>query len=438
VDAEWLIPHFEKMLYDNALLARVYGEAGHFLADPRWAGVARATARYLVREMQGPEGGFYSSTDADSEGEEGLYFTWTAAEVRSALAPADAELVVRLCGLDGAANFEHGRSALRPRVTLPELARETGRSESDLREAVRAARAGLLKARTRRVPPALDDKRLAGWNGMTIWALAWLGGAAGDGETLASAQRAGAFVVRELLLPDGRLARSWRDGRTSGAETLEDVAWVAAGLVELYQADGDVAWLAAALRLVDARLPRYLDADGRAFEAPDDGEALVARPHAASDGATPASSAVLASALARLAALAGRPDLAAAAERVVRAEAATIARIPDGATALVDAAAELAAPSASVVVVGDPAAAVTKALLRVARRHAPAGAVVAPAPAVPVPATVVATVPLFAGREGHPGDEPVAYLCEGGSCRLPVSDPDELERELRALSTVDR
>ncbi len=436
VDAEWLIPHFEKMLYDNALLARAYGEAGVFLGDPRWTGVAHSTARYLVREMQGPEGGFYSSTDADSEGEEGLYFTWTAAEVRAALPAAEAELVERLCGLDRPANFEHGRSALRPQITLSALASETGSSEEDLRERMRAARAGLLAARARRVPPALDDKRLAGWNGMAIWALAWLGATTEDTAVLAAAQRAGAFVLREMLRPDGRLARSWRDGRVSGVETLEDVAWVAAGLVELYQADGDVAWLTAALRLVDARLPRYLDADGRAFEAPDDGEALVARPHAASDGATPSSAAVLASALARLSTLADRVDLAAAAERIVRAEAGTIARMPDGATALVDAAAELAAPAASVVVVGEPGSPATAALLRAARRHAPAGAVVAPAPAVPVPAAVAAAVPLFAGREGHAGGEPVAYLCVGGACRLPAADPEALARSLQALGTA--
>ena len=223
-----------------------------------------------------------------------------------------------------------------------------------------------------------------------------------------------------------------------GVETLEDVAWVAAGLVELYQADGDLGWLAAALRLVDARLPHYVDAGGRAFEAAGDGEALIARPHAATDGATPAAGAVLAAALSRLAAIAGRGDLAAAAERIVRAEAETIARMPEGATALVDAAADLAAPPVSVVVVGEPGSPATAALLRAARRHAPAGAVVVPAAAVPVPEAASRLVPLFAGREGRAGDEPVAYLCEGGACRLPTASPDALERSLQALSKPHR
>jgi hypothetical protein len=433
VDAAWLIPHFEKMLYDNALLARAYGEAGVAESNERWTAVARATARYLVREMQGPEGGFYSSTDADSEGEEGLYFTWTAVDVGAALAAGDAALVIRLCGLDGAPNFEHDRSALRPQITLAELAREAGRPENELGEWLQGARAGLLVARSQRVPPLCDDKRLAGWNGMAVWALAWLGATLEEPELLAAAQRAASFLLLEMVRADGRIERSWRDGHTTGAETLEDVAWVVAGLAELYQADGNTAWLAAALRIVDARLPHYLDAGGRAFEAADDGEVLIARPHGATDGATPASGGVLASALARLAAITARADLAAAAERLVGAEAETLARMPEGATALVDAATDLAAPPVSVVVMGEPGRPATTALLRAARRFAPAGAVVVAAPAVPVPPEVSALVPLFAGRERLAGSEAVAHLCEGGTCRLPTSDPDTLAAALREL-----
>ena len=426
VDAAWLIPHFEKMLYDNALLARVYGEAGVALGNERWIAVARETARYLVREMQGPEGGFFSSTDADSAGEEGLFFTWTAAEVRAALPADDAELVVRLCGLDRQPNFEHDRSALRPLLAAADLARESGQSVEDAAARIERCRAGLLAARAQRVPPVCDDKRLAGWNGMAAWALAWLGAALEEPDLLAAAQRAGSFLLRSLIRADGHIERSWRDGRTTGAETLEDVAWVAAGLVELYQVDGDVAWLRAALRIVDARLPHYQVAGGRVFEAPDDGEALIVRTHAATDGATPASGAVLAAALARLSAISGRGDLAAAAGRLVAAESETLSRLPDGATALADAATDLASPPASIVVVGDPAWPSTAALLRVARRHAPAGAVIVPAAVVPVPPEVVALVPLLAGRERCPEGRAIAYVCEGATCRLPAATADEL------------
>jgi uncharacterized protein len=430
VDAAWLVPHFEKMLYDNALLGRLYGEAGIALDNERWTAVARETADYLIREMQGPEGGFYSSTDADSEGEEGLFFTWTAAEVRAALVPGDAQLVVDLCRLDSEANFDRGRSVLRPQVTLAELAHTAGESESDLAARVEHCRAALRSARSRRVAPALDDKRLAAWNGMTIWSLAWLGASLEAGDLLAAARRAGAFLLRELVRADGRIERSWRDGRSGGAETLEDLAWVLAGLVELYQADGDTGWLRAALRVADARLARYQDPTGRAFETPADGERLFLRPHSATDGATPASGAVLASALLRLGAIAGRGDLAEAARRIVAAEAETAARQPDGASALLDAAAELAAPITSIVVVGDSAWPSTTALLRAARRAAPPTAVVVPAFVVPVPPETVATVPLLAGRERAPGTA-TAYLCEGATCRLPTGNADDLAAALR-------
>ena len=434
VDAQWLIPHFEKMLYDNALLARAYGEAGAFLGEPRWIAVAIATGRYLLREMQGAEGGFYSSTDADSEGEEGLFFTWTAAEVRAVLAADDAALVTRLCGLDGEPNFEHGRSALRPQITLAALARESGHAEAELVARLQDARTGLLAARSHRVPPGLDDKRLAGWNGMAIWALAWLGATIEEPELLAGAQRAASFLLRETVRGDGRIERSWRDGRITGAETLEDVAWAVAGLTELYQGDGNTAWLAAALRVADARVAHYLDAGGRAFETPDDGESLIARPHDATDGATPAAGAVLAPALTRLAAITGRDDLAATARRLVDAETETITRMPEAATALVATAADLAVPPVTVVVVGEPGRPATAALLRAPERFAPAGAVVVAARVVPVPPEVSALVPLFAGRERLVGDAAVAYVCEGGACRLPTSDPEELATLLRAVA----
>jgi len=431
VDADWLVPHFEKMLYDNALLARAYGEAGVFLGESRWTETALATARYLVREMQGPEGGFYSSTDADSDGEEGVYFTWTADEVRQALPPAEAALVIQACGLAGAPNFEHARSVLRPARFDSGSVGSGGAGGGGSLE---AARAGLLAARSRRVLPALDDKCLAGWNGMAIWSLAWLGATLEEDALLAAARRAAAFVLRELVDASGRLARAWRAGRTGGAETLEDVAWVAAGLAELFQADGDAGWLRAALHVVDARLPRYAGADGVLWDSPDDGEALIARPRGALDGAAPASAAVLAGTLARLSVLAGRDDLGAAARRAVAGDAALAAAAPESATSLIDAAAALARPAASVAIVGDPGAPTTAALLRAARRALPAGAVIVPVPAVPAPPETASLVPLLAGREGRAGDPPVAYLCEGGTCRLPTGSAEGLERALRALA----
>jgi uncharacterized protein YyaL (SSP411 family) len=274
------------MLYDNTLLARLAARQ----VSPRSARGGRgggATADYLLREMQGDEGGFYSATDADSEGEEGRFFTWTAEEVRATL-PADlASLAVERFGLAGPPNFED-RFVLRSAATPAELAAARGVETDTIVASLEKARALLYQRRARRVAPLTDDKRLAGWNGMAMWALAHLGARLDRPDYLDAARHAGRFLLATMVRPDGGLHRSWRDGRVTGAETLEDVAWVSAGLVELYQADGDTAWLRAALRLVDARLPRYRDAGGALYETPDDGEPLPLRPRSPYDGAIPA------------------------------------------------------------------------------------------------------------------------------------------------------
>jgi hypothetical protein len=429
VDERWLVPHFEKMLYDNALLARLYGEAGVALDRSEWLAVARATADYLLREMRGDEGGFFSATDADSEGEEGRFFTWTPDEVREAL-PADlAALVVEFFGFDDRPNFEE-RFVLRPVVTPSELAAAHGIGVEAIESRLAEARRLLYERRAQRVPPLTDDKRLAGWNGMAVWALAHLGALLDEPGYLATAQRAGRFLLGTMTRPDGGLHRSWRHGRVTGAETLEDVAWVAAGLVELYQADGDTAWLRAALRTVDARLPHYRDAAGAMFEAPDDGEPLPLRPRNPWDGAIPAAPAVMAATLTRLAALTARADPAEAALRSVAAEALLLERSPENATGMIGAAAIALTPPTQLVVVGEPYAPATRALLAAARRALHPPTVVAPASAVPVSDSDVDLVPLFAGRESVEPGTALAYLCRNGACRLPTSDPDALARAL--------
>ena len=432
VDAQWLVPHFEKMLYDNALLARAYGEAGLAFSRPDWVGVARATAEYLLREMRGPEGGFFSSTDADSDGREGTYFTWTPEQVRDALPPHEAALVAALCGLGARGNFEGASSVLRPVRTLAEAAADAGLDSGEAAPALERARSALLDARARRVPPATDDKRLAGWNGMAVWSLAFLGAALPDAGFLDAARTAARFVLRNAG-PGGRLARSWRGGAVSGAESLEDVAWVAAGLVQLFEADGDPEWLGAARSLLARRLPHYLDGAGAAFDAPDDGEVLFMRPRTSYDGAAPADAGVLAATMLRLSALAGDGELRTSAARAVAAGAAAVERAPEACLTMLSAAAAASRPPLTLVVVGETAWRSTRELLDVAWRRRPAACALAVSPGVPVPERVVASVPLFAGRGPGEGERARAYLCEGGACRLPVEEPAELARALDEL-----
>ena len=429
VDREWLVPHFEKMLYDNALLARAYGEAGLLMERGGWLSVARTTADYLLREMRGPDGAFFSSTDADSEGHEGRYFTWTPTQVRAVL-PADlADLVIAVCGLGPTGNFEGDASVLRPRSDVAaELALAPGVAEGMLEQ----ARQRLLAARGTRVAPPTDDKRLAGWNGMAVWALAWLGAGLEEPRYLEAAQQAGRLLL-ERRTPDGRLVRSWRAGASTGTETLEDVAWVSAGLVQLFEADGDVAWLAAARDLLGRRFPHYSDG-AVVYDTPDDGPGLIMRPRNPTDGATPSAVGVVAETLLRLSALTGDQSLRAWAERSLAAEFAVVARIPAMTTTLLRALESSAAPPVTLVVIGDRSWESTRHLARAAWRSKPPACTVALSPSVPVAPHVVRAVPLFSGRESAVDSVALAYLCEGGRCRLPIADPEVLASSLTALS----
>jgi uncharacterized protein YyaL (SSP411 family) len=436
-DRQWLVPHFEKMLYDNALLARAYGEAGVLLQRSDWVAVARATADYLLREMRGPEGAFFSSTDADSEGHEGKYFTWTPDQVREALPGRQADLVIALCGLRAAGNFEGGASVLRPVRPLREVAAELAVSLRDAAPMLADAREELLGVRAARVAPATDDKRLAAWNGMAVWALAWLGAALPAPRYLDAARQTAAFLL-DRREGNGRLVRSWRDGRASGTETLEDVAWVSAGLVQLYESDGNVRWLNAARDLVEHRLPHYHDGEGAVFDTPDDGPPLVVRPHDPTDGATPSAVGVVAATLLRIASLTGDESLHDLATRAIDSESSLVARIPAATTTLLAAIETACRPPATLVVVGNPSWESTHRLLRAAWCHKPAACALALSPTVPVPVEVTRTVPLFAGREGAGAEPALAYVCEGGRCSLPLSDPTALAASLSAIARSRR
>ena len=432
VDRDWLVPHFEKMLYDNALLTRVYGQAGLAFGREEWVQVARATADYLLREMRGPEGAFFSSTDADSEGREGRFFTWTPDQIREALPAELAALAIAFFALGPEGSFEGAASVLRPARPLAEIAAELGLDPAAAAGGLAEARERLLAARARRVPPATDDKRLAGWNGMAVATLAWLGAALPEPRFLAAAREAAMFLL-DHVRPDGRIVRSWREGVTSGAETLEDVAWVSAGFVQLYEADGDVRWLAAARELIVRRLPHYQGASGVLYDTPDDGPGLIMRPRNPTDGATPSAAGEMAATLVRLAAVTGDEDLLAAAERALRAEAAVVARIPAMTTTLLQAFEAASRPPVTLVVVGDRQWDSTKNLLAVARREKPSGCALAFSPSVPVPEELVRHVPLFAGRESVRDGRARAYLCKGGVCLLPIEEPEALSRALLDL-----
>ncbi|BDG08420.1 thioredoxin domain-containing protein [Anaeromyxobacter paludicola] len=413
-DARWLVPHFEKMLYDNALLAVAYAEGFQATGDPMFARVARETCDYLLRELALSEGGFASATDADSEGEEGRFFVWTARELRERLG-GEAERFMAHHGATEAGNFEGANVLFVPRPDEAEHA------------ALSPARARLLEARARRPAPLRDDKVLASWNGLALSALAVCGRILGEPGWLAAASRCAGFLLGALR-PEGRLLRSWRAGRAAVPGTLEDHAFLAQGLLDLHEATFDPRWLGASLALC-AELGRFADPRGGWFATAADAERLIAREKPSRDGAEPSGASVAAQVLLRLAALTGRAPLRAEAERALRAAAPLLEEHPLTLTEMLVAVELAAAPPREIVLVwpaGEPPPA---ALLgELARHYLPEAARTGAAEGEPL-ARLAALAPLVEGRTCV-GGRAAAYVCEGGACKLPATDVQGLRAAL--------
>jgi uncharacterized protein YyaL (SSP411 family) len=414
-DAGWVVPHFEKMLYDNALLARVYAHLWRRTGSPLARRVAAETCQWLVREMTTPEGGFASALDADSDGAEGLFYTWTPDELAGALGTEDGQWAAGAFGVTGSGTFEHGRSVLQ-RHTDPADDARLGR-----------IRAALLAERQRRVRPGRDDKVVAAWNGLAIAALAEAGLLLGEPGFTAAAERA-AGLLAEVHLRDGRLARTSRDGAASGtAGVLEDYACVAEGLLALSGVTGQDRWVSLAGQLLDVALARFADGAGGFYDTPDDGEALVYRPADPADGPTPSGAFAAAGALLSYAALTGsmrHRDAALAALGLLPAIASRYPRAAGSGLAVAEAA--VSGP-AEIAVIGPPGDPRTAELHRTALQAAPPGAVLALGDGRG--AGEADGIPLLAGR-GLVGGAPAAYVCRQFSCLAPVSTPEALRAVL--------
>jgi uncharacterized protein YyaL (SSP411 family) len=408
VDDIWLVPHFEKMLYDNALLLRDYALALRLTGEPRHGEVAGRIAGYLLREMRLEGGGFAAAQDADSPGGEGAFFTWTPDEVREVLPAADADAVIARFGVTGRGNFE-GRTILRvvdPGVAVPPAAREA-----------------LYDARALRPAPARDDKVIASWNGLAIGALAEAGMGMRQPEWVEAAREAAGFVLEHMVV-DGRLMRVHAGGRARHLATLDDHADLADGLLALYAADFDPAWLEQARALADAMLDLFADPGGGAFfMSGSDAPPLIARTRDLEDHPSPSGNAQAAWVLARLHLLTGDPRLARAAEGAVGAVATQAARWPQAFARALVTADLLASRPVEVAVSGALDDARTQALVDAARASAGPYAVMAAGD--PADARAAAAAPLLADRPLL-GGAPAAYACSGFACRAPVSDPPAL------------
>lgn len=436
VDVQWLTPHFEKMLYDNAQLARVYLHAWQ-VSGSFYHTIAEEILDYVAREMTDPEGGFYSTQDADSEGEEGKFFVWTPAEIRSLLGQ-EADAFMEAYGVTEAGNFE-GRNILEFVGHMSQRA--------ELAE----ARRKLFAAREQRVHPQRDEKVLTSWNGLILATFAeaarvlspsppplsppQLWGRSGGGGSTSPlpqdwergelyrqvAERNADFLLSELRTPDGRLYHTWKDGEANINGYLEDYAHLVVGLLELYQTTFEPRWYLAARELAEVMIEHFRAPDGGFFDTSDDHEALIIRPRELQDNAVPSGNAMAAVGLLRLAGLAVEPRYAELARRSLVQMQPLLAQYPLGFGQWLIALDYVLAPPHEIAIVGDPEAADTRALLDVCATGYHPHQIVA----LGTPDPEASTVPLSQGRS-QIGGRATAYVCAGSTCRPPVTDPAAL------------
>jgi len=427
-DAAWHVPHFEKMLYDNAQLARLYAQAWRLTRNERYREVAASTLDSLLREMQHPEGGFFSSQDADSEGVEGRYFAWSWEELVSLVG----EPVAAAFGATPEGNWAEGGDAANvlwhPR-SLEEVAGTLGVAPGDLRAQVGEARGVLAAARGTRIRPGTDDKVLAAWNALAIRAFAEAGRAFAEPRYVEAAVRCADFVWRHLRDDRGRLLRSWRDGVVGRPGFADDHALLGGALLTLYEVTGEVAWFARARELADALVDLFADEErGGFFQTGRDAEQLVVRPKELQDNAAPSGNSAAAETLQRLALLTGEVEYERAGVSALRLVRDLLARVPLGFGLALCAADLYVGPTREVAVIGDQDDPATRALVDevVSSRFLPN---VVLAVAAADDAAARRDVALLADRVQVNG-LPTAYVCERFLCRAPVTDPVALGTQL--------
>ena len=428
VDAIWLTPHFEKMLYDNAQLLRSYLHAWLITKQPLYRRIIDETIDYVLREMTSPEGGFYSTQDADSEGEEGKFFVWTPTEIEAILGKEAATVFNAYYGVSARGNFE-GKNILHVVTTAENIAQRFQMSIAAVERSLAASRRKLFDAREQRIKPGRDEKVLTEWNGLMIHALAECGAALGRDDALHAAQNAANFILQQMSQPDGKLYRSYKDGQARLNAYLEDYAAFGIALVALYEATFDLRWLGEASRLTRLLIAQFGDdQNGGFYQTGLDHEQLVVRRKDFIDNAIPSGNSLTAELLLKLAVLTGNEDYRRQARLICLVMKESMARQPTGFGRLLCALNHLLVPSQEIAIVGDPEGADTAALLQVVRsRYLPTSVLALKRPGEE------SMLPLLEGRDLVNG-QAAAYVCENYACKLPVTDVQALAGLLDRLT----
>lgn len=423
-DVHWLVPHFEKMLYDNALLARVYLHAWQVTGNPLYRRITEETLDFVIRELRHEDGGFYSSYDADSEGEEGKFYVWTPAEIRAALG-ADADLLMTYYGVTENGNWEDVTILNIPQEPA-EIAQTLGLSPADLETKIGALKQTLYAVRAQRVWPGLDDKVLTAWNGLMLAAFAEAGRVLQRDDYTAVASQNAEFLYQTMRAANGRLWRTWKTGAKAKYNAyLEDYAYLADGLLALYQNTFDEKWFTWAHELAGLMLAHFEDAgQGGFFDTSDDHEDLIHRPKDVQDNATPSGNAMAALVLLRLSLYTGNGAWWDVANTAVSALYGPMLQYPNAFAHWLTAATLMLGEPQEVAIIGRPETADTRALLETVFAQYRPHLVVAAGESG-------STIPLLANRPQHDG-KATAYVCRRFICQQPVTEPAALSSQITA------
>ncbi len=438
-DREWLVPHFEKMLYDQAMLAMAYLESYQATGKSIYADTAKEIFTYVLRDMQSPEGAFYSAEDADSEGEEGKFYVWSEEEFRQLLGEGEADLMIQVFHVEKKGNFREETTARNTGKNIPYLGKPLSEISSDLKipldeleQRIRAALRKAFEVRKSRIPPQKDDKILTDWNGLMIAALAKGAQVLGEQSLENEARRAAEFIMSQVRDSHGRLLHRYREGEAGLMANLDDYAFMIWGLIELYEAGFDVKCLRWALQLNACALEHFWDpVAGGFFFTPDDGEALLVRKKEVSDGAIPSGNGVAMHNLLRLARLTGDAEFEHQADRMIRAFSKQINQFPSGYTQFLSSVDFAVGPSYEVILADPTGGGGVKDLLSAFRNRYLPNLVVIHRPSSERLNDLLEIAP-FLGDNPPLDGKPTAYVCRNKTCYKPTTDAEHMLKSLEA------